>query len=89
MGFAVFRNSSNRRKKDDKVSEKREIMQKAKADTPRKIELVCLKNRYGISNFTKYFEYYTQCDYFIESADQETATVKKITSDDIMKKKKR
>lgn len=76
-------------KKDDKVSEKREIMQKAKADTPRKIELVCLKNRYGISNFTKYFEYYTQCDYFIESADQETATVKKITSDDIMKKKKR
>lgn len=67
----------------------REILQKAKADIPRKIELVCLKNRYGISNFTKSFEYYPKCDYFIESANQGTATVKKMTSDDIMKKKKR
>lgn len=67
----------------------REILQKAKADIPRKIELVCLKNRYGISNFTKSFEYYPKCDYFIESANQGTATVKKMTSDDILKKKKR
>lgn len=74
---------------NDKVSERREILQKAKADTPRKIELVCLKNRYGISNFTKSFEYYPQCDYFMESKNQGTATVKKQTSDDILKKKKR
>lgn len=73
-------------KGDDKVSKKRTILQKAKADTPRKIELVCLKNRYGISNFTKSFEYYPQCDYFRESASQGTA--KKVTSDDILKKKK-
>lgn len=74
---------------EKETNKKRERLQKAKADTPRKIELVCLKNRYGISNFTKSFEYYPQCDYFRESTNQGTATVKKITSDDIMKKKKR
>lgn len=58
---------------DNKVSERREILQKAKADTPRKIELVCLKNRYGISNFTTSFEYYPKCDYFMESENQGTA----------------
>lgn len=73
---------------DNKVSERREILQKAKADTPRKIELVCLKNRYGISNFTTSFEYYPKCDYFMESKNQGTATTK-MTADDIMKKKKR
>lgn len=71
---------------EKEASKKRERLQKAKADTPRKIELVCLKNRYGISNFTKSFEYYPQCDYFRESANQVTA--KKVTSDDILKKKK-
>ena len=71
---------------EKEASKKRERLQKAKADTPRKIELVCLKNRYGISNFTKSFEYYPQCDYFRESASQGTA--KKVTSDDILKKKK-
>ena len=73
---------------EKEASKKRERLQKAKADTPRKIELVCLKNRYGISNFTKSFEYYPQCDYFRESANQGTATAKKMTSDDILKKKK-
>lgn len=73
---------------EKEASKKRERLQKAKADTPRKIELVCLKNRYGISNFTKSFEYYPQCDYFRESANQVTATTK-MTADDIMKKKKR
>lgn len=71
---------------EKEASKKRERLQKAKADTPRKIELVCLKNRYGISNFIKSFEYYPQCDYFRESANQVTA--KKVTSDDILKKKK-
>ena len=32
--------------------------------TPRKVDLVCLKNRYGISSYTCSFDYYAQFDYF-------------------------
>ncbi len=74
---------------NDKVSERREILQKAKADTPRKIELVCLKNRYGISNFTKSFEYYPQCDYFMESKNQGTATAQPVSFEEMRKGKKK
>ena len=35
--------------KDKHIKEKREIVRNAKAETPRKIQLLCLKNRYGIS----------------------------------------
>ena len=43
---------------------KREILRRAKAENPRKIELVCLKNRYGISSFKTGFTYYPEFDYF-------------------------
>ena len=36
-----------------------------KAD-PRKIELVCLKNRYGINSYSAYFDYYPRYDLFVE-----------------------
>lgn len=51
--------------KEKKIKEKRELIQAAKKADPRKIELVCLKNRYGISNFNCYFDYYPKHDYFV------------------------
>ena len=50
----------------DKLKEKRERVKQAKAATPRKIELVCLKNRYGIANYTCGFDYYPAADLFKE-----------------------
>lgn len=50
----------------DKTKEKRERVKQAKAATPRKIELVCLKNRYGIANYACGFNYYPAADLFTE-----------------------
>lgn len=55
----VFEKASN-------IKEKRDLIKKEKSSNPRKIELVCLKNRYGISNFSCYFDYYAKNDLFIE-----------------------
>lgn len=46
------------------ISEKRETIKKAKAENPRKIELVCLKNRFGISSYSCNYLYYAKYDYF-------------------------
>lgn len=51
--------------KEGKIKEKRELIAKAKEDTPREIELVCLKNRYGKSRYSALFTYYPQYDYFV------------------------
>lgn len=45
-----------------KIIQRREAVKKAKKETPRKIELVCLKNRYGVSSFSCYFDYYPAYD---------------------------
>ena len=50
--------------KDSKLKAKREAVKEAKAANPREIELVCLKNRYGISSYTCRFKYYAKYDYF-------------------------
>ena len=47
-----------------KINEKREKVREAKASNPRKIELVCLKNRFGVSSYSCEFEYYPQFDMF-------------------------
>ena len=49
---------------DKKIKKKRKRIKEAKAANPRKIELSCLKNRYGISSFSAYFNYYPANDYF-------------------------
>ncbi|MCD9218099.1 toprim domain-containing protein [Lactobacillus delbrueckii subsp. lactis] len=54
-------------KKD--IAKKRELIQKAKARNPRKIKLVCLKNRYGKTSFVDYFNYYPACDLFEEDLE--------------------
>lgn len=46
------------------IAEKRKKIKAAKAAEPRKIELCCLKNRYGIANFSCYFDYYPANDLF-------------------------
>lgn len=48
-----------------KIAEKREKVAQAKEKTPRDIELVCLKNRYGKSRYAVQFTYYPQYDYYI------------------------
>ena len=51
----------------NKIKEKRDLIKENKAAEPRKIELSCLKNRYGIANFSCYFDYYAANDLFEES----------------------
>lgn len=47
------------------IGKKRQIIENAKKANPRQIELVCLKNRNGISNYSCLFEYYPEYDLFI------------------------
>ena len=59
----------------NKIKEKRARVKAEKAASPRKIELVCLKNRYGISNYSTYFDYLPANDLYIntgEPAEEET-----------------
>lgn len=51
--------------KKDGLKEKREAIKKAKLEIPRKVELVCLKNRYGRSSYNCSFNYFPQYDLFI------------------------
>lgn len=57
--------------KEKNIKEKREIVKRAKAATPRKVELVCLKNRYGVSSYCCGFDYYPAADLFKEDAGAE------------------
>lgn len=50
----------------NKVGEKRERIRAEKAKEPRELELVCLKNRYGISSYSVNLDYYPRNDYFRE-----------------------
>lgn len=49
----------------ENIKDKRATVKAAKAADPRKIELVCLKNRYGISSFSCYFDYFPAHDLFV------------------------
>lgn len=49
---------------EKKIKEKREKIRQEKDKSPREIELVCLKNRYGRTNFSCYFNYYAENDLF-------------------------
>ena len=73
MNGGVFENS------EKKTIEKRKIVKEAKAANPRKIELVCLKNRYGISSYSCYFDYYPKFDLFVETTIDEAAPAVQIS----------
>ena len=51
--------------KEKGLKQKREVVRNAKNENPRKIELVCLKNRYGISSYRCEFLYYARYDLFV------------------------
>lgn len=51
--------------KANNIKERRQMIKEQKKADPRKIELVCLKNRYGISNFSCFFDYYPKYDLFM------------------------
>ena len=55
--------------KEKGLKSKREAVRAAKKAIPRQVELVCLKNRYGVSSYTCKFNYYAQYDYFIPKDD--------------------
>lgn len=61
--------------KETGITAKRDRINAAKEEYPRKIKLVCLKNRYGKSYFENYFQYYPDCDLF--TAMGKPATTKK------------
>ena len=53
-------------KNNQTITEKRDIINQAKEATPRKIELICLKNRNGKSYFKVSYEFYSKFNYFLE-----------------------
>ena len=61
--------------KEKEAIKKRERITEAKKETPRQIELVCLKNRYGIASYTSHFEYFPQFDLFTEAEDKRAPLV--------------
>ena len=57
----------------NKIKEKRQRIRQEKRADPRKIELLCLKNRYGIANYSCGFNYFPARDQFIESTGDDFA----------------
>lgn len=56
------------------ITGKHKMADTAKAATPREIEFVCLKNRYGRSSYNMYFDYYPAYDTFIPTTNYADAT---------------
>ena len=52
-----------------KIDEKRARVDAAMDETPRKVKLVCLKNRYGKARFFTYFDYYPKFDLFVPALE--------------------
>lgn len=63
--------------KEKSIVEKRERIREAKQEMPRQVELVCLKNRYGISSYKASFEYYPQFDLFRPTESEDAAGAKR------------
>lgn len=59
--------------KPDKVKQKRETLKRAKAEIPRAVELVCLKNRYGQSSYSCNFDYDPRYDVFVPAIGVDNA----------------
>ena len=61
-----------------KESEKRELFNKAKSDSPRRVELVILKNRGSRVGLSHTYSYFPAFNYFVE--DDDTSLMQKITN---------
>lgn len=53
------------------TTSQRERIKEEKKKSPREMELVCLKNRFGISDYSCYFNYYSAHDLFEEQRTEE------------------
>ena len=69
LGFQYVTQSDKLFKSDTKQNEKIEAIKKAELENPRKLELVCVKNRYG-NQFSVSFDYYSDKDLFLESEQE-------------------
>ena len=56
----------------DNAEDRRQAMEDAKAEIPRKIELVVLKNRNGKAFSSDTFDYNPEYNYFLETAESFT-----------------
>lgn len=56
--------NTGKRKGETSLTERRAMVNRAKAQYPREIDLVCLKNRYGVASYTRRFDYYPANDLF-------------------------
>ena len=61
----------------EKIKEKRARIKEAKAENPRKIELVNIKNRYGKASYTVNFCYYPERELFEEIDEEEAYYLRK------------
>lgn len=59
--------------KSQTIREKREKIREAKTKDPRLIELICLKNRYGVASYSCKFNYHPSCDFFVQSKSSESS----------------
>lgn len=55
---------------DNQQKKKRDMIRAEKEKNPRRIDLVCIKNRYGKSNYNCSFVYYPAYDLFIDSKEE-------------------
>ena len=62
--------------KDKGLKQKRDAVKEAKKASPREVELICLKNRYGISSYLCKFDYYAKYDYFVPKNDKTVSSTK-------------
>lgn len=58
---------------EKKTIEKRERVRQEKQANPRRIELVALKNRFGVSSFSCFYKYYPGKDLFEETTGEDEA----------------
>ncbi len=54
-----------------KTNEKRDMVRDAKIAFPREIDLICLKNRFGVASYRSCFNYYSAYDYFINTENED------------------
>lgn len=63
---------------DKKTVQKRDRIREAKEEIPRKVELVCLKNRYGKSSYSANFEYYCNHDLFVPAKPKDNDSSRRL-----------
>ena len=68
MGLQLAVMNSKLFESDAKTTQKRKEVKKAKTESPRYVELCILKNRYGVSNESFYFQYYAKWDKFFPTS---------------------